>query len=174
MPTIQRRPSPALPAEDCEAAGHLDTPSPEALSTALLLSELLQHLHRTGRHTHELIAAATGLRLGELRVLDAVADDTHDLPGLAARTGEVPPAVSATVTALELSDIVRVTTADRGPQTVHITERGRARLDQLAALRVRLLAEIPSEVAQPLLRFAQEANAQPHPAAPAPLAAGRG
>lgn len=159
MTALTVRPATAADPDGNTSVLPADAPGPEAILSALLLSEILQHLTTSSSHLHALVASATGLRLGELRVLDAVAADTAELSEVAVRTGEPPAALRATLTALAASRHVTLTTPQHGRLLAEITESGRARLDQLAAIQLRLLAEMPPGVAEPLLAFAQPAQA---------------
>src|SRR5699024_4133458 len=87
----------------------------------------------------------TGMRLGEIQCLVAVAEGADHHRGIARTTGQVDAAAAATVAALVRKGALgrhhhpktRNTSAD--PTLVHLTPTGRALLAQSEAIRVRLL-----------------------------------
>jgi len=67
--------------------------------------------------------------------------------------------VQATLTSLTAAGLVTRSPSDVGRSSLEVTETGRVRLDQLEAVHLRLLAEMPAGVAEPLLTFARRAQA---------------
>lgn len=134
-------------------------PSGDALETALLLSQTLGELAAIGPHLRERIEDVTGLRSGELRVLRAIVEDdgVPAVDDVARVLGEHPDAVAVTVASLRERGMITPPPDTGGASTegLEVAERGRVRLDQLAALEVRMLASIPSTVTSPMLTAAR-------------------
>jgi DNA-binding MarR family transcriptional regulator len=136
-------------------------PSPERLTAAIEVFEQLQELLGFAPRLLGAIEQLTGLRLGQLRLLHAIATQPGGVDELAARIGEHPDAARATVATLATAgmvtvepaatavdgrdDLVAATATGRrataDAETITLTESGRARVDQLTALQLRHTAE---------------------------------
>lgn len=118
-------------------------PSLVGLQVALEVDEGLRGLFVRGTEFLDLVEATFGLRLGQLRSLNAIGDATTTLERIARRTGEHPAAATATLASLHDLGLVQRNDDDR----VALTEVGRARRDQLIALALRITAHLADEPA---------------------------
>lgn len=123
------------------------TPS-AGIATILELDTGSETLASTRRQIVGGVEELTGLRLGELHALIAVADGADHHRTVARRTGQTDAAAAATVDglvgkgALARHHHPAEPNADAPPTLVHLTARGEALLGQSEAIRVRLLDTI--------------------------------
>lgn len=120
--------------------GPCEPPSPESLTSGLMLMDVLEQLGRPDGAVLRLVERASGMRLGQIRVLRTVLLGGRSQTVIAETIGEHPHAVAATLETLEELDYVAVSVVG-GVQQVAATEAGRARVDQLGGLLVRLHAD---------------------------------
>ncbi|WP_345044766.1 MarR family winged helix-turn-helix transcriptional regulator [Georgenia daeguensis] len=116
----------------------------EDLAQTLDLVERMTTMTRSQEQISRAIERLTGLRLGELQALSAVAQGADHPRAVARRTGQADAAAEATVEGLcarGLLDRHHHPLARGGgrPRLVHVTETGRVTLEQAEALQVRLL-----------------------------------
>lgn len=108
----------------------------------------------------------TGLRLGELQALTAVAEGADHYRTLARVTGQADAAAEATVAGLVRQGLLghhqhpNEPNADAPPALVHLTPKGEAVLVQSEAIRIRLLDTVAQTLGDPeleLMRVAADA-----------------
>lgn len=126
-------------------------PDSAALATAVAMADLIDTLLEVGPEVRTDVEERTGLRLGQLRVLHVVGDGVHRPRQVADRLGEHLDATLATIGSLQRDGLVVADVFDPADGEVRITEQGRARIDQLAALQMRLIAELPPSTGRRLL-----------------------
>jgi DNA-binding MarR family transcriptional regulator len=133
------------PAADRRARAAVQRAEPGAdLTQTLDLVERMTAMTRSQEQISRAIERLTGLRLGELQALSAVAEGADHPRAVARRTGQADAAAEATVDGLcdrGLLDRHHHPLARGGghPRLVHVTETGRVTLEQAEALQVRLL-----------------------------------
>jgi DNA-binding MarR family transcriptional regulator len=115
----------------------------EDLEQTLDLVDRMTAMTRSQEQISRAIERLTGLRLGELQTLSAVAEGADHPRAVARRTGQADAAAEATVEGLcarGLLDRHHHPLARSGgrPRLVHVTEPGRVMLEQAEGLRVRL------------------------------------
>ncbi|WP_413451818.1 hypothetical protein AA0Y32_14130 [Georgenia phoenicis] len=108
----------------------------------------------------------TGLRLGELQALTAVAEGADHYRTVARVTGQADAAAEATVAGLVRQGLLgqhhhpNEPNADAKPTLVHLTPKGEAVLVQSEAIRIRLLDTVAQTLGDPeleLMRVAADA-----------------
>ena len=115
----------------------------EDLEQTLDLVDRMTAMTRSQEQISRAIERLTGLRLGELQALAAVAEGADHPRAVARRTGQADAAAEATVDGLctrGLLDRHHHPLARGGgrPRLVHVTEAGTVTLEQAEALQVRL------------------------------------
>jgi DNA-binding MarR family transcriptional regulator len=115
----------------------------EDLEQTLYLVDQMTAMTQSREQISRAIERLTGLRLGELQALSAVAEGADHPRAVARRTGQADAAAEATVDGLcarGLLDRHHHPLARSGgrPRLVHVTEPGRVTLEQAEALQVRL------------------------------------
>ncbi|MTV24050.1 winged helix-turn-helix transcriptional regulator [Nitriliruptoraceae bacterium ZYF776] len=140
---------PVDPVETAASPGGL--PDADALATAVAITDVLDTLLEVGPEAVDGIEDRTGLRLGQLRVLHVVRTGTDRPRRIAERTGEHLDTTVATIATLQRAGLLLGDAFDPMDGPVRLTEAGRARLDQLAALQLRLVAELPPSLSRRLL-----------------------
>ena len=122
------------------------------LESALQLSDVMSDLAVVIRNIAEGIEQVTDLRLGQLRAMHAIADGAEGWADVGRATSEHREAARATVRSLQRAALV---TEVGAPPVLRLTEQGRARLDQLTGLQIRLLAVLPPSLKGPLADLAE-------------------
>lgn len=112
------------------------------LVETLDLVDQMTAMTRSQEQISRAIERLTGLRLGELEALSAVAEGAEHPRAVARRTGQADAAAEATCHGLIARGLLgrHHHPLARGgrPQLVHVTEAGKVALEQAEALRVRL------------------------------------
>lgn len=103
------------------------------------------HIEQTRRLVIGAVEELTGLRLGEVQTLTAVAEGADHYRGVARVTGQADAAAAATVEGLVRKGLLaqhrhpQEPNAHATPTLVHLTPKGEAVLGQSEAVRIRLL-----------------------------------
>jgi DNA-binding MarR family transcriptional regulator len=119
----------------------------ERLGDILELLDDLAVINRASEGLLHQVQSLTGLRLGELQSLLAVSQGAEHVRAVAAATGQVDEAATATIDSLEGRGLVarhRHPNAPEGaaPQLLHLTDLGGAALQQAEGIQVRVLEAI--------------------------------
>lgn len=116
----------------------------EDLAQTLDLVDRMSAMTRSQEQISRAVERLTGLRLGELEALSAVAEGADHPRAVARRTGQADAAAEATVDGLCARGLLArhhhpLARGGGLPRLLHVTETGRVTLEQAEALRVRLL-----------------------------------
>lgn len=108
------------------------------------------------------IERLTGLRIGELAAVSAVAAGADHPRAVARRTGQADAAAEATVEGLCARGLLGrhhhpLAQAGSPPLLVHVTEAGRVTLEQAEALQVRLFDAVVGTLDEPAAQRVREA-----------------
>ena len=123
----------------------VDLPPSGNLSEILGLLDDLEQINTISDQVLQQVQNMTGLRIGEMQALLAVANGADHPRAVAAATGQIKEAAAATVDSLVRRGLVDRHFHDAepdgasGPTLVHITPAGRGALEQSEAIRVRVL-----------------------------------
>lgn len=124
----------------------VDVPPSSTLSDTLGLLDDLEQINQISQQVLQQVQNLTGLRIGEMQTLLAIADGAEHPRAIAEATGQVKEAAAATVESLVRRGLVDRHAHDAapdesgsGPGLVHVTAAGRGALEQSEAIRVRVL-----------------------------------
>ncbi|MGO1974022.1 MAG: MarR family winged helix-turn-helix transcriptional regulator [Propionibacteriaceae bacterium] len=123
----------------------VDLPPSTNLSDILGLLDDLEQINQISNQVLQQVQNLTGLRIGEMQALLAIADGADHPRAVAAATGQIKEAAAATVDSLVRRGLVDRHAHDADPDAasdpglVHITPAGRGALEQSEAIRVRVL-----------------------------------
>ncbi|MGH3424707.1 MAG: hypothetical protein ACRDO8_08265 [Nocardioidaceae bacterium] len=128
----------------------VDVP-PTRLGAALELLEDLDRIREGGDELMRGVEEATGLRLGEVQVLEVVSAGADHVRAVARRTGQPVEAARATVRRLVNRELLgrhhhRASGPAARPSLLHVTEGGRAVLGQVEGMRLRLTEALLASV----------------------------
>lgn len=120
------------------------------IATLVAFAEFLDDLSTIGPQLSAQIETHVGLRLGQIRILHAVADGQHTPRAITATTGEHLDAITATLRSLAAADLL-THPDERSPERYDLTEAGRVRLDQFLAVQLRCLSDLPASTSRRML-----------------------
>lgn len=129
--------------------GHVDTNPSSRLGDVLEVFDDLAHVATGATALFQGIEQVTGIRVGEIQVLLAVAHGTDRVSYVARRIGQPTDAALVTVTGLVDRGLLRWHRSPATPDArLRLTDAGTVLLEQSQAVQIRLLDTLVAELGQ--------------------------